>query len=151
MGTYPSRSPYKLSSRWWSVHVSTWDKDRTPCPIEDADDRQRIALVIKETATPQRPAAHSRLPPEDTHHPPTRRIQERANHRPQKLHLAGGSFGPRRKLPYVFSGAPVVRRLDNNDVLVVRFGHELQIIRQLVDTAVPPRIVRLADYIEGDV
>src|ERR1035438_6282974 len=81
--------------------------------------------------------------------PPTWRIEDRAVHRLKKLLLAGGSFWPRRRLPYVFRGTPVVCRLDYNDVFVVRLCHELQILCQLVDTAVPPRIVGLADDIEG--
>src|SRR5579859_162904 len=112
--------------------------------VKYRDDWQRVALLIKKTACAKR-TGHGWFPPKNAFPQSVRRLLHHTIDLFEKLLLPLGSFRKWARMRLIFRRHPVVRRFHDDDVFLVLLGHETHVLAQVVQAAVPPRIVRLAD------
>ena len=99
-------------------------------PVEDRDNRQGVAFVVEHSPATQ-PTGYGRLPPEYALAPVMGRAQDQSMHLVEELPLALGRFRERRRLALVFRGSPVICHFHENDILLIRIGHENQVLAKI--------------------
>src|ERR1019366_6992661 len=113
------------------------------------DHGQDVAVVIEEAARADGTRGNRRLPPEDSFAEPAGGFLHYSIHFLKKPSLALWCFWKGCSLLFcgVFRGLPVVGSLDDEDIFLVLLRHEMQVVPQIVQAAVPKQIIRLSDHI----
>src|SRR5208282_1849039 len=113
-------------------------------PIKRSYHRKSVAGFVKESSRTER-TGYGWFPPKHAFAAAIRSFLHDAIHFFEKLFLSFWGFWKRSGALRIFGRPPVVSGLHDDDVLLIFLRHENHVFAQIVQAAMPPGIVGLAD------